>query len=196
MSKREDRDPIAMFSEWMGEASESEPRDPDAASLATADSSGRPSIRMVLIKGADARGFVFYTNLGSQKAQDIGANPKAALCCYWKSLSRQVRIEGSVERVSEEEADAYFATRPLAAQIGAWASKQTQVLDGRFELERRVAKYTAKFAARKASRPPFWSGFRVVPDRVEFWRERPHRLHERLLYVRDGDGWSKQYLYP
>lgn len=196
MSKRDVSDPIALFAAWMDEAREKEPRDPNAMALATVDGSGQPSARMVLLKGADERGFVFYTNLESRKANELAANPKAALCFMWKSLVRQVRIEGAVEPVSEAEADAYYASRPRDSQIGAWASKQSRVLSRRLELERAVAKYAAKFALGSVPRPPFWSGFRLVPERLEFWRERPFRLHERILYVRDGKGWKSDHLYP
>jgi len=196
MSKREVGDPIALFAAWMDEASEQEPRDPNAMALATVDASGQPSARMVLLKGADERGFVFYTNLESQKSNELAANPKAALCFMWKSLGRQVRIEGVVEPVSEAEADAYFASRPRDHQIGAWASKQSRVLSQRLELERAVAKYAAKFALGAVPRPPFWSGFRLLPERLEFWRERLFRLHERILYVRDGESWKSHHLYP
>lgn len=196
MSKRDVSDPIALFAAWMDEAREKEPRDPNAMALATVDGSGQPSARMVLLKGTDERGFVFYTNLESRKANELAANPKAALCFMWKSLVRQVRIEGAVEPVSEAEADAYYASRPRDSQIGAWASKQSRVLSRRLELERAVAKYAAKFALGSVPRPPFWSGFRLVPERLEFWRERPFRLHERILYVRDGKGWKSDHLYP
>ncbi len=196
MPKPESRDPIAVFAEWMGEAKEKEPRDPEAMALASADSSGRPSVRMMLLKGADARGFVFYTNLESQKGEELAANPRAALCFHWKSLGRQVRIEGRVEVVEDGEADDYFATRPREAQIGAWASKQSQALKGRLELERAVAKYAAKFGVGAVPRPPDWSGYRVVPERIEFWRQGRFRLHERVVYVREGDGWKTHQLYP
>lgn len=196
MSKPDTRDPIAMFSQWLDEAGASEPRDANAAALATADSSGQPSVRMVLLKGVDERGFVFYTNLESQKGRELQANPKAALCVFWKSLARQVRVQGGVEVAGDAEADAYFASRPREARIGAWASKQSQVLEGRFALEGAVAKYAAKFGFGEIPRPSFWSGFRILPDRIEFWRERPFRLHERIVYVRQGGGWTTHELYP
>jgi pyridoxamine 5'-phosphate oxidase len=196
MSKQRTRDPYVIFAEWMDEATSGEPINPNATALATVDSSGQPSLRMVLLKGADSQGFVFYTNTESQKAVELAANPKAALCFYWRRLGRQVRIEGAVETVSEAEADAYFASRHRSSQIGAWASEQSRPLAGRFDLERAVAKYTAKFGIGAVPRPPFWSGYRLIPARIEFWQEKPFRLHERLLYVRDGDGWTTQYLYP
>jgi pyridoxamine 5'-phosphate oxidase len=165
--------------------------------LATADAEGRPSARMVLLKGLDDRGFVFYTNLTSRKGRELAENPHAALVFYWKSLTRQVRIEGAIESVSGEDADAYFASRPRLSQIGAWASKQSTPLEGRFELEKRVAKYTAKFNVGAIPRPDFWSGFRLVPARIEFWKEEAFRLHDRSLYTRAGDGgWQMEKLFP
>ncbi len=188
--------PLDLLREWYALAQKSEPEFPDAAALATVDDQGMPSVRMVLIKTLDDDGFVFYTNLGSRKAADIAADPRAGLCFHWKSLQRQVRIEGPVEPVGDAEADEYFATRPRTSQLGAWASRQSQPLAGRFELEAAVAKTTARFAVGKVPRPPFWSGFRIVPQRIEFWLQGKYRLHDRLEYRRDGDGWQTRYLYP
>jgi pyridoxamine 5'-phosphate oxidase len=166
--------------------------------LATATPDGRPSARMVLLKGVDARGFVFYTNLESRKGAELSANPYAALCFHWKTLTRSVRIEGRVEPVSAEEADAYFASRPRGSRIGAWASKQSRPLESRLALEKRVAEFGLKFAVGEIPRPPFWSGFRLVPVRIEFWRDMPFRLHERLLFSREGPDapWRTEMLYP
>lgn len=189
-------DPVEQVKAWLAEARASEPCDADAAALATADRDGVPSVRMVLVRGLDPRGFVFYTNLGSAKAMDLAQNPRAALCLYWKSLQRQVRVQGPVEPVTDDEADAYFAGRPRDSQIGAWASRQSRPMTGRFELEKRVAQTLLKFPTLNVPRPPFWSGFRVVPERIEFWRQRPFRLHERTLYQRDAGGWRLQILYP
>lgn len=191
-----DNDPFAQFRIWFAEAESGEPNDPNAMSLATADAHGRPSVRMVLLKGLDDRGFTFYTNLNSRKAAELTANPHAALCLHWKSSRRQVRIEGAVEAVTPAEADAYFATRARISQIGAWASKQSRPLVGRFELEARVARFTAKFNIAPVPRPEFWSGFRVVPESIEFWEDRPFRLHMRFLYRRRPDGWERLELYP
>lgn len=191
-------DPIQLFQEWFEEARQTEPNDPEAVALATADASGFPDVRMVLLKGADARGFVFYTNLESDKARELTGNPSAALCFHWKSLRRQIRVRGSVSPVSNEEADAYFATRARDSQIGAWASRQSRKLAGRFELEKEVARFTAKFGLGKVPRPPFWSGYRITPLRIEFWRNRPFRLHDRQVFERDdaASGWTTSKLFP
>lgn len=189
-------EPIALFHEWFREAKKHEPGDPTAAALATVDADGSPSVRMVLFKEASPRGFVFYTNIESRKGRALVANPRAAMCFYWHSIGRQVRVEGRVERVSDEEADAYFATRPRTSQIGAWASAQSRRLSSRFELEKIVARYTAKFALKKIPRPAFWTGFRLVPTTIEFWRRRPFRLHDRLVYHFEGNGWRTERLYP
>jgi pyridoxamine 5'-phosphate oxidase len=196
MSPTNDEDPIELFKSWFAEATRSEPADPNAVALATADAEGRPSVRMVLLKDADAKGFVFYTNLESRKGLELRANPRAALCFHWKSLDRQVRVEGRIEAVADAEADGYFASRDRASQIGAWASSQSRPLESRFALERRLAEFTAKFHVGTVPRPPFWSGFRLVPEAIEFWQERPFRLHDRTVYHRDGPVWSVRKLYP
>ncbi len=180
----------------MAEAEKSELNDPTAMTLATCSRDGVPSARMVLLKGVDAHGFVFYTNLGSRKALELKENPNAALCFHWKSLKRQVRVEGRVAPVSDAEADAYFDRRPRASRIGAWASKQSQPLEGMFELEARVAEFTAKFHVGDIPRPDFWSGFRIAPSRIEFWQDRTFRLHERVLYSFINGEWKKERLYP
>lgn len=194
----ERNDPFALFGEWLKEAEASEPNDPNAMALATADDEGLPNVRMVLLKGFDERGFVFYTNFESQKGQELLATGKAALCFHWKSLRRQVRVRGPVEEVSKEEADAYYASRPRDSRIGAWASQQSRPLESRFALETAVAMYTARYAIGEVPRPPHWSGFRVKPVSLEFWHDRPFRLHDRVVFTRavPGGEWSKSRLYP
>lgn len=197
ISDRTPEDPLALFEQWLGEAEESEPNDPTAMTLATVNVEGMPSARMVLLKGCDAQGFVFYTNYESRKGRQLLANSKAALLFHWKSLRRQVRIEGRVEQVSAVEADAYFASRNKQSQIGAWASQQSRPLEGRFELEKRVALFAAKYAVTTVPRPPHWSGFRVVPELMEFWQDGAFRLHDRLVFSRAGEAaWTSQRLYP
>jgi pyridoxamine 5'-phosphate oxidase len=189
-------DPIAIFQSWLAEAAASEPNDPNAVCLATATPEGLPSARMVLLKGVDARGFVFYTNLESRKGTELRRNPNAALCFHWKTLQRSVRVEGPVEQVSDAEADAYFASRPRTSRLGAWASKQSRPLESRFALEKAVAEYGLKYAVGEIPRPPHWSGFRVLPRRIELWRDMPFRLHERRVFHREGPGWRVEMLYP
>lgn len=191
-----DDDPIAQFQAWMAEAARTEPSDADAVCLATATPDGRPSARMVLLKGVDDRGFVFYTNYESRKGEELLANPYAALCFHWKSLGRSVRVEGPVETVTDAEADAYFASRARTSRIGAWASRQSRPMEGRFALEKAVAEYTLKFGLGAIPRPPHWSGFRVVPQRIELWRDMPFRLHERRVFHRGDDGWRVETLFP
>lgn len=190
--------PTDLFRAWFQDASKSEPADPNAMALATATPDGFPSVRMVLMKDFDDRGFVFYTNLTSRKGGELAVNPNVALCFHWKSLTRQVRIEGPVAPVSDEEADAYFASRARLSQIGAWASKQSSVLEGRFELEGRIAKYTAKFNIGQIPRPDFWSGFRLSSRVIEFWQQEDFRLHDRLVYRRDNEdgAWRTERLFP
>jgi pyridoxamine 5'-phosphate oxidase len=192
-------DPIELFIELYAQARKLDPlviREPNAMTLATADRDGQPSARLVLLKGVDVRGFTFYTNLESRKARDLAENPAAALCFYWFPLDVQIRIEGPVAQVPDSEADEYFATRPRGSQVGAWASDQSRVVPRQGELEERVARYEAEFEGKDVSRPPHWSGFRVTPLRIEFWHNRANRLHDRVLYTRDGEGWRAETLYP
>ncbi|HEY6048825.1 MAG TPA: pyridoxamine 5'-phosphate oxidase [Sphingomicrobium sp.] len=189
-------DPITLFDEWFAEARASEINDPEAMALATADGAGQPSVRAVLLKGHGPAGFVFYTNEQSAKGDQLAANPRAALLFHWKSLRRQVRIEGAVERVSTADADSYFATRARDSQLGAWASDQSRPLDSRSAFEARFEEVKRRFEGEDVPRPPHWGGYRVVPERIEFWSDRPHRLHERRLFTRSGDAWSEGLLYP
>jgi pyridoxamine 5'-phosphate oxidase len=189
-------DPLALFNEWLTQALSKEPNDANAMSLATVDAGGMPDVRMVLLKEADARGFVFYSNIGSAKGQELAANPKAALLFHWKSLRRQVRVRGAVSSVTPDEADAYWATRARPAQLGAWASEQSRPLPDRLAFERKIAEFGLKFGLGKVPRPPHWSGWRVAPQAIEFWRDRPFRLHERLVFSRSAEGWTTSRLFP
>lgn len=189
-------DPLALFDKWFAEARAAELSDPEAMALATVNEAGRPSVRMVLLKGHGQDGFVFYTNEESAKGRELARNPNAALLFHWKSLRRQVRLEGGVARVSNVEADAYFATRARDSQLGAWASDQSRPLANRSTFEARFEEMKRRFEGRDVPRPPNWGGYRLVPDRIEFWTDREHRLHERRLFVRDGDSWTEGLLYP
>ena len=189
-------EPWELFASWLDEASRSEPNDPTAMALATVDPQGLPNVRMVLLKQADEHGFVFYTNTESNKGRELLANPKAALVLHWKSLRRQIRARGLVTMVTDTEADAYFASRPRDSRIGAWASQQSRPLESRFALEKAVTLYAAKHAIGDVPRPPYWTGFRIVPVSMEFWQDRPFRLHDRVLFEKEGEGWRKTRLYP
>jgi pyridoxamine 5'-phosphate oxidase len=189
-------EPFIKFADWFRQAMVSEIIDANAMALATVGADGKPSLRMVLLKAADEKGFVFYTNYESRKGRQILETRRVALCLHWKSLGRQVRVEGKAENVADEEADAYFASRDRASQIGAWASQQSRPLEARLELEKRIALYAAKHAIGAIPRPAYWSGFRVAPELIEFWENRPFRLHDRLVYHRDGEGWRTEKLFP
>jgi pyridoxamine 5'-phosphate oxidase len=191
-------DPILHFETWFSEAKAQEPNDPNAMALATVDAAGMPNVRMVLLKGVDQAGFVFYSNCESAKGEELTVNARAALCFHWKSLRRQVRVRGTVTIVSDAEADAYFATRPKDSQIGAWASKQSRPLETRFAFEKEIARYAAKYALSSVPRPEYWTGYRISPLAIEFWRDRPFRLHDRLVYQRDSAAgpWRTSRLFP
>lgn len=189
-------EPYRLFADWLEDATASELNDPNALALATVDADGMPNVRMVLLKGFDERGFVFYTNFESQKGGEILGSMKAAMCFHWKSLRRQVRVRGPVEQVSDHEADEYYASRPRGSRIGAWASKQSRPLESRFALEKAVAEYTARHAVGDIPRPDHWSGFRILPQSIEFWHDRPFRLHDRMVFTRAGDNWETTRLYP
>lgn len=194
----QESEPFTLFARWLKDAEGSEPNDPNAVAVATVDEHGMPNVRMVLLKGFDEQGFVFYTNFESQKGQEILGQKKAAMCFHWKSLRRQVRIRGPVEVVTDAEADAYYASRPRGSRIGAWASKQSRPLEGRFALEKSVAEYAARYAIGEIPRPSYWSGFRIRPTSIEFWHDRQFRLHDRVEFRRDdpSGNWSKLRMYP
>ncbi|WP_454287916.1 pyridoxamine 5'-phosphate oxidase [Rhizobium arsenicireducens] len=194
----EENEPFALFGAWLKDAEGSEINDPNAVAVATVDENGLPNVRMVLLKEFDSRGFVFYTNFESQKGQEILGQKKAAMCFHWKSLRRQVRLRGEVEVVSDEEADAYYQSRPLGSRIGAWASKQSRPLEGRFALEKSVAEYAARYALGNVPRPSYWSGFRIKPTSIEFWHDRKFRLHDRIEFRRETPDapWHKVRMYP
>jgi pyridoxamine 5'-phosphate oxidase len=191
-------EPLRLFAAWFEEAKNTEPSDPEAMALATVDADGLPNVRMVLLKGFDERGFVFYSNEDSQKGRELAANPRASLAFHWKSLRRQVRLRGTVEAVSAAEADAYFASRPRSSQIGAWASKQSSPLESRYAFEKAIALRAAQFSVGLVPRPPFWIGYRIMPTVMEFWHERPFRLHDRIEFRRAAveEAWRKTRLYP
>ncbi len=191
-------DPFALFQGWMREAESTEPSDPNAMALATVGADGMPNVRMVLLKGADANGFVFYSNADSIKGGELAANPQAAINFHWKTLRKAVRAQGMVAQVSDAEADAYFASRPKDSQIGAWASPQSRAMEGRWVFEKRLAEYGLKYGLTKVPRPPYWTGWRITPLRIEFWRDRPFRLHDRLVYLRDNSAapWRTERLFP
>jgi pyridoxamine 5'-phosphate oxidase len=191
-------EPFALFERWFAEARQKEPNDPNGMALATSDASGFPDVRMVLLKGVDRHGFVFYSNAESAKGRQLEANPRAALCFHWKSLRRQVRVRGAVSFVSDDEADAYFQSRDRGARLGAWASAQSRALPDRLALEKRIAEFGAKFGLGEVPRPPHWRGYRLAPVHMEFWRDRPFRLHDRLVFARESpaDAWEKSRLYP
>jgi pyridoxamine 5'-phosphate oxidase len=190
------KNPLTLFQTWLQEAIDSGSNEPTAMTVATVDQEGGPDARMLLLKSCDERGLVFYTNLESPKAQALRRDPRVALCFFWAALEKQVRVRGRAALVSDEEADIYFASRPRLSQISAWASKQSRTMGGYFELETAVAKTALRFGAGTIPRPPFWSGFRVAPEEMEFWHGKPYRRHHRILYVRTADSWQTQFLYP
>jgi pyridoxamine 5'-phosphate oxidase len=192
----EAEEPLDLFGAWLADAEKSEPNDPNAVALASVDEAGLPNVRMVLLKGFDACGFVFYTNFESAKGREVLGAMKAAMCFHWKSLRRQVRLRGPVEVVSDAEADAYYQSRPRGSRIGAWASKQSRPLESRFALEKAAAEFTARYAIGEIPRPPYWSGFRIMPEAIEFWHDRPFRLHDRVQFRKVEGGWEKTRLYP